>query len=196
MPGGGAARGGSLRLHCAGQALPAGPLPVGRGGTGQGCGSMCPPLPARRHLWAFPQERNVTFSARLTKMETRMYSAFNGVGEPSTAWAAGVWVAISFGVCFVHCAWKAAPEPHAGLSDRDAGSPKSLLSRTIVQRRALRRAPRSWAASCQSAAAGTRSCRLELAPRRPWSRPNLSAERRSNPGHLPLCISLECDALP
>lgn len=27
------------------------------------------------------QERNVTFSARLTKMETRMYSAFNGVAE-------------------------------------------------------------------------------------------------------------------
>lgn len=27
-----------------------------------------------------PQEKNVTFSARLTKMETKMYQSFNGTG--------------------------------------------------------------------------------------------------------------------
>lgn len=123
----------------------------------------CAPHPAAAHP---SQERNVTFSARLTKMETRMYSAFNGVGEPGLprerpgAVLAGV---LGDGVVGVGgCTPRAAPPrfPFPVAPRR----PISLTS--CVQRRAPRRAPRSWAASCPSAAAATASCRLAQAPRR------------------------------
>lgn len=133
-------------------------------GAGNGGGGVPIPSPAlslhlpilQPQLASFPfphppiapdlQEKNVTFSARLTKMETKMYNAANGTGAPDRGRVQGACCSCSWVVLAAICCslWSSVPASQAPPSTHHL-TPSSTIFPPSCAAESLQKGAKSFA---------------------------------------------------